>query len=712
MAGAAALVALAAAGGTASAEVKAKFEAPEVVACPAVPPEDRPPVEDPGWNACERWAWSCIRKGLEVHFYANRCFEPRSKEGNDSKERFRYTPFYKPDRYKDLRSIGPRFLFTILTRPEYANDIQPIGVRLFGAYFEKTVNLENVTTNKNIALDQSIFKGGLRFTNFKSERNLSLDGANVRGRVYLLRAQIGGTLFMENGVFDLVDASDARFHGSVDAPGAVFNAPLRLDRVQVEGKVSLIRSRLTELTAFDTSIGSKLELRYAQVRGRIDLSGIKIAGDLRMQRLGFGRERLGDTRLTCDWALDDTKRFFLNPETIDFGGQPDIYADILEEAIYSRPGDRRPEFPCLNTSEFDEEGRILAGTVQHEVLLRDMKIGGSLCMIDITGRIESGRGRAQINSIALDGTEAHSTVVRWAPSDSTTMWQVVHFKTQNLFVDLASQPQRHFLDNLDIGNITFLRPILRDDETQEQVEESRSFLCDVPAGPAARFASDDLATHQRIIEFFTSDKNQSKSAQPFAEIVHRLEESGAASTTLKVALSEYKSRATCSGSEFFKRWEAASKDASYWEVPGRAWAVAGGLMSRDEIKTFADRFDEARRIGMDLACVPMLAAYKYGVNYGHEPLNVIYFIIGFVVLFWLLLSFDTPSPGALDGRPAKLGILYAIDMFNPFTQVQLNRDHSKWSPNARWLKVYLKFHRLVGLVLCLVLAVGLYTAGR
>lgn len=676
-------------------------------------------ADDPAWNACDKWVWHCIRQGGEANLFAKECAELRSDRSRELRRVYKYAPFTDPDTYSETNGLSKNFVYDILTKSQYANILPASGIRIVGGYFAEAVNLENVSTDKNLVFDQSIFKKGVRLTNFRSDRNFSLDGSNVRGAFYLKRANLGGTLFFEEAVFDLLDASDARFAASVDGPGSVFNAPFRLDRVRVEGKVSLIRARLTELTAFDTEIGSKLELRHADVRGRIDLTGAKVSGDVRMQRLKFGRVVSDKPGISCDWDLTDHKNyFFLAPTREEFAGHRDLYEKILQEAIYSRPGVYNPDYPCLRQDAEAAPGSTPQNaatsaykpTIEHEVLIRDMKIGGALCLIDITGKVDApdtGTGKSpDVSAITLDGTEARTTILRWAPTKSTTLWQAVHFTTRNLYLDLGNRPNRYLFDNLNLGNVSFLKAP-EGLEAIEQVEDSRSYLCDTPSGPSARYASDAPETHERIISFFNSAANKSSSAQPFGEIVKRLESSGSASIRLKVAYTDYKFESLCQNSEFFKRLENENA-GSVIASPRSMFRVANTLMSENKFAPL----DEARRIGLDIACKPMLAAYKYTVSYGYEPLNILYLIIVFIMLFWALLRLDKPLHMAPEGRPPRLGLLYAIDMFNPFTQVRINHDHGRWQPQARWLRVYLAFHRFLGFVLCILLAVGIYGAGQ
>jgi hypothetical protein len=249
-----------------------------------------------------------------------------------------------------------------------------------------------------------------------------------------------------------------------------------------------------------------------------------------------------------------------------------------------------------------------------------MKVGGGLCLIEVTGKIEGPPGAAEsgpsrnITAIYLDGTQAQSTILRWAQSDSETLWQAVHFTTKNLYIDLNSQPKQHFLDNLKIEHISFIKPGAPDQEAEEQREESRAYLCDIRPGPRAHVASDAPETHQRIIDFFTGPANKSKSTQPFGEVVARLNDSNASSMSLKMALSEFTLAKVCSSSNLFSGTSEAegaldggrgSKGGKVKQWLNFVTSEVGGL-----------DVDETRNIVLDSACFGGLKAYKYSVAYG------------------------------------------------------------------------------------------------
>lgn len=685
--------------------------------CPAVAADDD---LQRTWSDCERFVWSCLKDGKEANLYARECVLPRTARNGELRREMRYAPFIEPSRFASANLLSPRFLHALLSRRDYADRIPPAGIRIFGAYFAEPLNLENIATDKNLVLDGSVFAADVRMTNFHARFNVSFDGSNVRGRMLLLRSRIDGSLFMQNGVYDHVDLRDARIGASIDAADSIFNGLFRLDRAQVAGKIEFERSKLTDWSAVDATVGGVLRFYLADVRSRLDLTGIRINGDLRMQRMQFGRWRSAGG-LTCDWNMARDARSFFSLTSPEFLADPDAARRMLREVAHERPSgaslpDVSPSYVCT---------RGLRPEL-HEVLLREMKVGGTVCIIDATGEIETVTGeplpktatgdefagRPSVDTISLDGSEARATVIRWTASNSRTLWRAVNYTTGYMLIDLDSQPDRHFIDNLEVKSIAFVSSKLNASYAQGRPDDSDKTLCDITPDPKTAIPSDSRLAHDRLIAFFADDaRNQSRSAQPLSKVVERLASSGAASTHLKMALSEYKFRRLCATSEFFKSWELQPQ-MSLLGTPAAAWRVWRELMSRPHLTSFGERVDETRKIGLDLACAAGIGSYKYAVSYGHEPHNIIFVIILFVLFSWVLLGLDHRSDQDIEGRPPKLGLMYSIDMFNPFPQVQLNRMHSQWRPLRPSLRAYMRFHRLIGFVLCIILAISIYSGGR
>ena len=294
--------------------------------------------EAEAWWPCEKWVWSCIVQGKEANLFAKRCTNPRrDSDEQDYRKDYLFAPFVTPDDYASKNALSDSFLRTILSNPIYSGQIPPAGVRIFGAYFAKSVNLENVTTSKNLVLDGSIFKRGLRMTNFETTKNVTLDNANVRGKLLLNRAAIGGSLFMGDGVYDFVDARDARIGASLEGSKSVFTDMFRFDRAHISGKVYLVKSRLTSLNAWDATIGGSMELRRADIRLRMDLTGTTVQGDLRLQEMSFGRQAPGQSP-SCEWDPEPKVNHILHEVyRLSKEKAPLSAGRVLDEMMRDRP---------------------------------------------------------------------------------------------------------------------------------------------------------------------------------------------------------------------------------------------------------------------------------------------------------------------------------------------------------------------------------------
>jgi hypothetical protein len=654
------------------------------------------------WSPCEKWVWSCILQGKEANLYEKKaCLVPRSKENSEARAKWQYEPFANPDAH-EANLLRDPFLRAILWQEDYAKKIPPSGVRIYGAYFKEPVNLENVATSANLVIDGSIFKRGVRLTNFRSDKNISLDGSNVRGPALLLRIKIEGSLFLQKGVYDTVDLRDARIGSSIDAARSVFTDDFRMDRARIEGKVNLVKSRLTVINAWDTVIGGSLELRLSDIRLRADMTGATVNGDVRLQRIAFGSKRIGEVP-SCDWDTTTPGDHLLSELKVEYAKDSAALQRIADETVLKRPSpEGRPAIGNICV-ELLKEARAGAN---NEVLLRDMKIKGNLCLIDLSGEIGGGNGREHLDIISLDGTQANSTVLRWKESQSETLWHVVNFKTPYMLVNLESQPRQHFIDNMEVGFVAFVKKDLKEPLPDASDENVDKYLCDVTPAPENAMPAWSDAVHRRLVQFFTGPANKSRSAQPFSKIVERLEESGATSTYLKIKLSEYKLTKVCATSAVSK--ELSTLDNLNWlsfpQKLAQAWRHV-----RESAQKAGDAHDaigESNRLFWDGVCSSSMMVYKYAVSYGHEPYNLFYYAILFVGMFWLLLKLDKT------GAPRKLGLTYAVDTFVPLAQLRLDRRNAGALPNRALLRVYLRFHRFAGFIFAVLVFLFIYRAAK
>jgi hypothetical protein len=281
-----------------------------------------------------------------------------------------------------------------------------------------------------------------------------------------------------------------------------------------------------------------------------------------------------------------------------------------------------------------------------------------------------------------------------------------------MLINLQAPPRRHFIDDLDVE---FLSIVKRDGEVKEQVidEDDDKYLCDVTPRQDNVDAANNRDTQDRIVDFFTTARNESGSSQPFAKVVERIEATGVNTIYLKKALSEYKLRTLCRNSLIVNTWNQQKQDAPWQSKWERTKATYHATLGRTQPTALSawEMVDETRKLALDGICAVSLPIARYSVSYGHEPHNLFLWALLFVLLFWLLLKFDRPQPSTAVPAP-RLGLIYAIDTFIPMSQLRMNRRYASVLPERKVLRWYLSFHRLMGLVVCLAIFILVVNAAR
>ncbi len=591
---------------------------PEPQACAAQP--DDPTILDKDkarWTDCEKWTWSCLRQGLEANLFAKgSCQVRRSVESNTLRRNYRLAPFYKPERFSESNLLSGAYIETLITNSHYTDQIARFGIRIFGGYFKDPINLENLSTNINLIFDGSMIHRGLRLTNFKTDKNLSFDGSNVRGSMLFMRAKIEGSLFMEAGVYDYVDLNDAKIGASFEASGSVFNDELRIHRADIEGKVILTKARITTLSGWNAQLGSSLEMRLADVRFGVDLTGSHVKGDVRMQDVTFARHESANNA-RCDWDPELPSHNVLHE--LKSSVPPEDFDAVFREVVAERPSRAGTvQANVCETAHPVDTSKLNVLSDRNSVLLRDMQIDGALCLVDVTGEIafkDAPGKRSNIGKIAIDGTETKSTILSWHnTSESHTLWYMVNYKTKYLLANLENSPLVHYTDNIDVGSITMMkRSALYASSTlidEYRVREK----CDVTPGIGNNESISDRDIQDRIIFYFNVDR--SLSPQPFANIVSRIEASGVNTTHLKIALSKHANRNACKASQVMREWN---------ELP---WEGVGSKLASMPVS-------EVRYIVSDFFCAAAYGVYNYSTGYGQDFFGLANYFLAGLLLFWL-----------------------------------------------------------------------------
>lgn len=103
-------------------------------------------------------------------------------------------------------------------------------------------------------------------------------------------------------------------------------------------------------------------------------------------------------------------------------------------------------------------------------------------------------------------------------------------------------------------------------------------------------------------------------------------------------------------------------------------------------------------------------AYGALVSYGYRPLLILVWILGAVLLFWLIVTLYEDEKRiwfVQDGeeRSVRLGFFYSLDNFIPY--FKLNEDNYRIRLKSSFARRYLYFHKILGYIFSLFLLAGL-----
>ena len=243
------------------------------------------PMDLPGkqsdWTEQEHWVWK------EVCEY--RTADLKKKYGGKS------SSFDAKD-WPEKRNLRQRFLKAILMNEPYRS-IPVEGVRISGARFRETLNLENGRLEGSLRLEQSRIDGDLLMEAVKISAGLSLEGTAIFGKAQLMRAKIDGLLNMQNvhvtGELGMEGVEvghllmrGARLKAAKLSWGKI-GGTLSMERVEVTGALEMYYIQSANLDMTDTKLVN-VGLTDASINGRVYLVRARLNGTLNMEGAHLG----------------------------------------------------------------------------------------------------------------------------------------------------------------------------------------------------------------------------------------------------------------------------------------------------------------------------------------------------------------------------------------------------------------------------------------
>ena len=209
------------------------------------------------WTESECWAWKQIEAGQPVFFGKNQFLGKASA----------------PQQWNDLRAA---FLRDILCT-ELVHHITPGGINIFGARFIGMVDLSYVSLECLLMLNYCAFESDVLFLSFQTNKDLSLAGSIVEGKLDFEGARINGLLILGEGHYrNGIVFRRTSVDGQADLNNILVSGPLLCEDMQVQGHLNFRSSKIGEINLRSATLG-QLDMTGIQCSGTCILDGIQIS---------------------------------------------------------------------------------------------------------------------------------------------------------------------------------------------------------------------------------------------------------------------------------------------------------------------------------------------------------------------------------------------------------------------------------------------------
>jgi hypothetical protein len=184
----------------------------------------------------------------------------------------------------ESRILRPEFLETILLKDKYRHALTRLGVRIIGARFMQTVDLETAELEHDLWLKRSLLEKGANFRSLKSTNVVLLDGSKVTGALDMNGLRVDQSLLMrDKAEFGEVGLGSAHISGSVDLSGSKVTGKLEMAELNVEkGLFMRDEAEFGEVDLLAAHIGGSVDLSGSAFTDKLDMNGLQVDQNLFM----------------------------------------------------------------------------------------------------------------------------------------------------------------------------------------------------------------------------------------------------------------------------------------------------------------------------------------------------------------------------------------------------------------------------------------------
>ena len=251
---------------------------------------------DPTWTKQEQFVWRSACLGKEVNFNKEPGYggdlDPKGEAG-----------------LPDSRILRSSFLETILLKDKYRSALTRFGVRITGARFTETVDLENADLQHEVWLDRSLLEKGVDVMGMKTSRRLTFDESKIVGQIDAFEVQLDADLSMEGAeLVGGIDLTRAHVGNGVNLEGAKIVGLLNMNTTDIGHNLLMDgEAQFKEIDLTAAHIGGQLSLRTSTVSDKLVMSGIAVDRELFADDAKFNEIDLSGGHVAGSLSLSGTK---------------------------------------------------------------------------------------------------------------------------------------------------------------------------------------------------------------------------------------------------------------------------------------------------------------------------------------------------------------------------------------------------------------------
>jgi hypothetical protein len=688
---------------------------------------------DPNWTKQEQFVWLNVCVGKEADF------NKAPGYGGDLDPK-------GPNGLPESRILRSSFLETILLKDKYRSALTRLGVRITGARFTDTVDLQNAELGHDLWLDRSLLEKGVNLEAVETRRRMAFDSSKILGTfnaagsrisedlsmyqtefsddVDLSRAQVGNLLFLRgstvasinmNGLsvgkalfmdgkaqFKEINLIRAHIAETLDLSGATVTGVLNMDGLSVgQGLAMGNKAQFKEINLIRAHIAETLDLSSSTVTGKLNMNGLGVGQGLFMgDKANFEEIDLGVAHI--GGVLD------LSSATV--AGLLNLNQIHVDQALFMGNEAQFKEINLVSAhigGSLDLSSSSVTGmlnmngiSVDQVLILRDKALfeeidlrGAHTEQLDLSSSTVT--GMLNMNQIHVDQAVFMGNKANFAEIDLT----VAHIGGQ-LVLDGSTVTGKLAADYIDVGQTMTLG--YGATFTDEIDLRSAKLGQDLYLSGGAFYKNVDLSGTQ------IGGVLGLESAQWLGSATLDLTGAAAGGIDLshswpdRIYLNEFTYRNLSNISpNISQQAETWFRKQDYAPQPYEQLASvlqANGLIGDATAIRYTGK-ERERRAASGLRWV-WLFLLNYSIGFGYHLEYAFAWALGFVLLGWAVLY----ATGERTKHGFTLGLVYSFDMLLPLVQLDKKHDDVDLGP---WPRCYFYAHKIIGVILTSFIVAGI-----